>query len=217
MSRHFPDIATKGALAAAVAITALAPAVPAAMAGEPAASPPPHGIVEPVAPWNGWAVDAESSILWRITDSTPLNYTLFTEAISLRTPQHIRLDCGDGNLVVRSNFTLLGELFIDGPETYYVGFSASPSIEYWFPGDRTHVYFSAGGGVGWVDSTDVEGGQGQDFTLNWFIKSGVRHAVNDRLSISCGIFFQHLSNGGQSDRNPGLDALGPSIGVSWKL
>mgnify|MGYP000202059350 CR=1 FL=1 len=76
-----------------------------------------------------------------------------------------------------------------GPETAYLGFSASPSIEYWFPGRTTALYASVGGGFGTIDSTDVPGGQGQDFTLNWFAAAGVRHylkpgfALSDRKSV----------------------------------
>jgi len=162
-----------------------------------------------------WTIDFETSILWRVTSSTPLNYTLLTESVSLRTPQHIHIPFGSGDIFVRGNFTLLSEAFLDGPESYYFGFSGSPSIEYWFPGRQTHFYFSVGGGVGWLDSTDVPGGQGQDFTLNWFIKAGVRHYLTESLAVGAGVFFQHLSNGGMADRNPGLDALGPSLGLTY--
>ena len=61
----------------------------------------------------------------------------------------------------------------------------------------------------------VPGAQGQDFNFNWFIHSGVRLRVADRMTASLGLYFQHTSNGGMDRVNPGIDALGPMIGVGW--
>ncbi len=164
-----------------------------------------------------WAVDFETGSLWRASNNTFQNYTVLPQMISLRTPAHIRLDLGEGELTVRARFTLLAEAIAEGPESAYLGFSASPSVEYWFNKDNhfTCLYASVGGGVGLIDSTDIPGGQGQDFTLNWFATAGVRHYLTNQFALSAGVMFQHWSNGGATDPNPGLDALGPVLGMTW--
>jgi hypothetical protein len=76
------------------------------------------------------------------------------------------------------------------------------------------VFGSIGGGVGWVDAQNVPGGQGQDFTLNWYGQLGVSRVLTDSWSLRASAMFQHLSNGGQTNPNPGLDSLGFTFGVS---
>ncbi|MDP4779339.1 MAG: acyloxyacyl hydrolase, partial [Akkermansiaceae bacterium] len=71
--------------------------------------------------------------------------------------------------------------------------------------------------VGVIDSTSTVGGQGQDFTLNWFAKTGVRWQVNEDVAVFGGPFFQHMSNGGATSPNPGIDALGVSVGASFSF
>jgi hypothetical protein len=168
-------------------------------------------------PTKNWAVDFETGALWRASNSTFQNYTVLPQMLSLRSPAHLRLDLGEGELTVRARFTLLAEAIPEGPESVYLGFSASPSIEYWFNRSNhdTCLYASVGGGVGWINSTDIPGGQGQDFTLNWFATAGLRHYFTDRFALNAGVLFQHWSNGGATDPNPGLDAVGPVIGMTW--
>ena len=74
-----------------------------------------------------------------------------------------------------------------------------------------------GGGFGWLDSQGVPGGQGQDFTLHWFARAGVERVINERIRLQAGLMFQHLSNGGQTDPNPGIDAVGFTFGGSWSF
>jgi hypothetical protein len=77
------------------------------------------------------------------------------------------------------------------------------------------LFTGAGGGAGLIDSRGVKGGQGQDFTLNWFVRGGVEHAVARNLRLSAGLMFQHLSNGGQTNPNPGINVLGFMVGCTW--
>jgi long-subunit fatty acid transport protein len=79
------------------------------------------------------------------------------------------------------------------------------------------VYAGAGGGFGLIDSQGVEGGQGQDFTLNWFGHLGLQRVINDSLTLRVGTMFQHMSNGGATSPNPGIDAVGFTVGASWKF
>ena len=161
-----------------------------------------------------WAVDFETAALWRISDSTFLDYLVLPQALSLRTPAHLRFRFGeDDQLVLRSRFTLLAEAIATGPENHYFGFSCSPSIEYWIS-KNTYFHLSVGGGFGLIDSQGVPGGQGQDFTYNWFITAGVRHYFWKDWALGIGVMYQHFSNRGATDPNPGLDALGPMLGVS---
>ena len=163
--------------------------------------------------WDAWSVDAETGVLWRCSDSTTADYTVMPFVLSFRTPQHLSCRIGEGLLTVRARLSLLAEAMLEGPETAYLGFSASPSVEYWFGrGRRTCAYLSVGGGCGWVDSTGEPGGQGQDFTLNWFATACLRRVMGGGWSVHGGVMFQHLSNGGATDPNPGLDAIGPVVG-----
>ncbi len=61
----------------------------------------------------------------------------------------------------------------------------------------------------------MRGGQGQDFTLNWFIRGGLEHVFGRDHRVSAGVMYQHMSNGGQTKPNPGIDALGFTAGYSW--
>ena len=167
-------------------------------------------------PASEWSLDFETGALWRVSNNTFQNYAVLPQMISLRTPAHIRLDLGQGELTVRARFTLLVEAIAEGPETAYLGFSASPSVEYWLTKyGPTCLYASVGGGLGWIDSTGIPGGQGQDLTLNWFATAGLRHYFKPNFSMNAGLMFQHWSNGGATDPNPGLDSLGPVIGATW--
>ncbi len=181
--------------------------------GKPLAAP--AGRTSEISRTDGWALDLETAVAWRMTDLTGLDYVVVPTVISLRTPAHFRLELdGERELVLRSRFSLLGEWIARGPESHYFGFSGSPSIEYWH-NRNTYAHFSIGGGVGVIDSQGVEGGQGQDLTYNWFISLGVRHYVSENLAIGAGVMYQHLSNRGATDPNPGLDVFGPMAGISY--
>ena len=178
----------------------------------------PSQVEESFDPAGDWTFDYETAVLVRASDNTFQNYTVVPQIISLRTPAHVRIDLGDfGELTMRSRLSLLVEPILKGPENLYLGWSGSPSIEYWAPSKKWNLYTSVGGGFGWIDSQDVPGGQGQDFTFNWFAAAGFRYYVRPAFSVNLGVMFQHWSNRGQTDPNPGLDALGPSIGVSWSF
>lgn len=166
-------------------------------------------------PADRWTADYESAAIWRVIHPPVIPYMLLPQMISLRTPQHARLSVGDNDLTMRSRFSLLVEPIARGPESMYFGFSAGPSLEYWLAGHQTCWYAGAGGGFGLIDSTSVPGGQGQDFTLNWYATSGLRYYPKPDLAVHGGVFFQHMSNGGATDPNPGLNCLGPVLGLSW--
>ena len=165
---------------------------------------------------DSWAFDMEVGSIWNVGNGTPLDYHIIPAIFSVRTPAHWVWNLDDGaTFAVRARVNALLEGIIDGPESRYLGFSASPSFEYWLPSKKTYFHFAVGGGAGWIDSRGVEGGQGQDFTWNWYMHGGVRHFVTERMAVSLGVYYQHNSNRGATDPNPGIDAVGPMLGLSW--
>ena len=172
---------------------------------------------EPQSVLDSWFIDYDTASLWKITNVTDLNYLILPQIFSYRSRAIKQWDLGDGNLIVRNRFSLLGEYFLEGAESYYFGFSGSPALEWWNAEENFSLYFYAGGGVGFVDSTDIEGGQGQDFAFNWFVQTGVRFRLSERLFATGGLLFQHISNRNLAETNPGLNALGPTLGLSWKF
>ena len=193
-------------------------AMPLANSAEPAGKgsqrPPPAD------PMDQWGVELHTSALMKIGDSaTPLDYTFLAQMLIFKSPQHFHRKLGSGDFFYRVRTTLLLEPIVRGPESYFVGVAFSPSLE-WRSAARDFTgFFSAGGGVGWMDARghQIAGAQGQDFNLNWFIHSGGSYHWSPQLSGSLGVYFQHLSNGGMNKINPGVNALGPTLGLVWKF
>ncbi len=172
----------------------------------------------PVSGPDAWAIEFHTSALWSIGDNaSPLNYTLLPQLLVVKTPAHWRLHFGQTEILVRSRGALEISPIVEGPESCFAGATFAPSIEWWNQPRTFAAFFSIGGGFGWMDSKgyEIPGGQGQDFNLTWFIHSGVNWQIAPRLALSLGARFQHISNGGMDDVNPGIDALGPTLGLSW--
>jgi hypothetical protein len=173
---------------------------------------------EPVAerPWESSSLDLETGLLWEIGSLTPIPYRLVPTQLSWRSKELLGHVFSDGSrIVVRHRLTLMGTWVQHGPESHYVGFTGSPSLEWWDRKGNWSLFTGTGGGCGFIDSRGVPGGQGQDFTLNWFIRGGIEHVTAGNGRWSAGIMYQHLSNGGQTEPNPGIDALGFTLGWGW--
>jgi hypothetical protein len=171
-------------------------------------------------PLERWALDFDTGALFSVgSNASPLDYTFLPQILTLRSGALMRRELGSGTLVVRNRFSLLIEPIVRGPESYFIGVAAAPSIEWWNAARSFSAFFSIGGGFGWMDSQGyaVAGGQGQDLNLNWFMHGGVRARLTDRLDAAVGLYFQHISNGGMDDVNPGVDALGPTVGIGWRF
>lgn len=166
-----------------------------------------------------WEITLQSGYTSGIGNNTPLDYEIIPTQLVLRSPMMFEFWSGENGarFLLRNRFALLAESIVKGPESYYLGVSAAPSIEYWFPNGETSLYFAIGGGIGLTDSTRVVGGQGQDFTLNWFSELGIRQQIAKDLSIMGGLYFLHHSNGGQTTPNPGIDAIGVTLGFGWQF
>jgi hypothetical protein len=170
-------------------------------------------------PADSWEWTLESGYLWECGGSTNINYEIIPTQLTLRSPVMWTWWEGDSgsSLVVRNRVSALFETFSVGPEDYYIGLAGAPSIEYWFPSAQTSAFFSIGGGAGWTNSSGGTDGLGQDFTLNWFMQLGLRHAVTADVSLLGSVYFIHHSNLGMTDPNPGIDALGFTLGCSWRF
>jgi len=169
-------------------------------------------------PWETGALNVETGLLWNIGTGTPLSYRLVPTQLSWRSKEFLGHAFADGSrIMIRHRLTLIGTWIQQGPESHYVGFSGSPSVEWWDKTGTWSLFTGAGGGFGLLDSRGVRGGQGQDFTLNWFIRGGVEIVAAKDRRFSAGIMYQHMSNGGQTTPNPGIDALGFTLGYSWRF
>ncbi len=165
-----------------------------------------------------WAVEFHTSALWSVGgNASHLNYVLLPQLIVLKAPSMWQWHIGSAEISIRPRTTLEISPIVKGPESWFGGITFAPSIEYWNQARTFSAFLSAGGGFGWMDSQGhrVPGGQGQDFNATWFIHSGLCWQLTDRLSATLGARYQHISNRGRNDINPGIDALGPTLGVSW--
>jgi lipid A 3-O-deacylase len=168
------------------------------------------------APWKSSAWGVESGVLWESGNSTPFAYRMLQTQVSWRSSERFWRQFDDGSrIVVRHRLTLIGMAIQNGPESHYIAFSGSPSVEWWNRAGTSSIFTGAGGGFGAIDSRGIRGGQGQDFTLNWFARAGVEHVVSRNLRLSAGVMFQHLSNGGMTQHNPGINGLGFMLGCAW--
>jgi lipid A 3-O-deacylase len=183
-----------------------------------AGSVPRLGVVSEEEVYRQFHLDWETGYLVQVGHNTPIDYRLVPTQLALRTPRWFGAKFNNGSsLSVRNRMAVLGTWVAEGPEHQYLGFMFSPSVEFWSPKQSWGVYAGAGGGFGWIDSQGVVGGQGQDFTYNWFAQLGLEFALSRELHLRTGAMFQHMSNRGATDPNPGIDALGVSLGLSWRL
>ncbi len=181
----------------------------------------PTEFVDRYDPTAHWEVDYESGILWRVTGSaTPLSYTVLPQMLTFKSPRiGTARPLFGGDFVIRNRVSLLEEPIIIGPEHHFMGAAASGILEWWDIQRTRCLFFTAGGGMGWLDSKghQVRGGQGEDFNFNWLAYTGARVSLGRRLSASLGAYFQHVSNRYLNKVNPGLNAVGPmmSLGVHF--
>ncbi len=185
----------------------------AAFAGEQAIAPAPAPSNQP---WKHNSIDIEAGYLWKVGGDTPLDYEIAPVILSWRPAYQFFHEFNDGSaIVLRSRFAAIGQAIVVGPENHYFGLMAAPSLEFWDPTGTWSIFGQIGGGAGFIDSQGVTGGQGQDFTYNWFAAAGVSYAITETVALRAGAMFQHLSNQGATDPNPGLNSLGFTLGLSW--
>lgn len=108
----------------------------------------------------------------------------------------------------------------NGPENRFAGALFGPRYNFVQPDWDVFPYIDSRVGVGFTDSTDVVGGQGQDFVFTFLVGTGLRFFITENLSGSFGVLYQHYSNGGLSEPsrvNNGLDAIGPHLSLLYQF
>lgn len=208
------------ALCAVLLLCARAVAQPAAGGGRTEKAQRPAPSEKRTEPWNEWEFALETGALWKITgEATPLRYVVLPQLLTWRSPAVSERPFAGGTLIMRSRFSVLIEPIVKGPESYYLAASAAGCLEWWNLARTRALFFSSGGGLGFMDSRghEIEGAQGQDLNFNWLMYGGVRQEWSRGRTATIGLYFQHVSNTGLDDVNPGLNALGPMVSFSWKF
>lgn len=191
--------------------------VPSLFAGPLQDTPTAPAPVTPLDPTKRWEVGFETSSFWEFGgNATDLDYQFLAQFVTIKSPAVLDWNLGSGVLVVRNRLSFLGEAIIEGPESYFFGVTGGASIEWWNASRTFSLFLSAGGGVGLMDSKgyEVVGGQGQDFNFTWYVHSGAICRLSENWSATLGVYYQHISNKGNDPINPGVDALGPTLGFS---
>ena len=170
-------------------------------------------------PSQKWEFAVETGYLTKIRNNSPLDYTIVPTQLVWRSPALFNIWQGaDGaRLTVRNRLAVVAETYLKGAEDYYLAFAGSPTFELWSADQRSAIFYEIGGGAGFTNSKGVAGGQGQDFTFNWFSQLGLRRQINEQMGITGGLYFTHHSNLGMTKPNPGIDVLGLNIGVAWSM
>jgi hypothetical protein len=181
-----------------------------------AASPGAHAEDHPA---DHWEIAAELGYLEKVRNNSPLDYVIVPLQIAWRSPASFDLWQGDSGvrLRVRNRISILLETYLKGAEDYYFAFSGAPVFELWNAAATEALFFEIGGGFGLTNSKGTTGGQGQDFTLNWYSQLGARHQLDKQQALTAAVYFTHHSNLGMTDPNPGIDVLGINFGWVWQL
>ena len=167
-----------------------------------------------------WPMEYMSGVLWGVGGgATPLTYTLAPQILTMRCPPIRKWPMLGGTLLYSTRLSLLIEPIITGPEKYFIGTAAAGYLEWFAPSKRYSIFFAGGGGFGWMDSKghEIVGAQGQDFNLNWLLNLGLRANTRSGWQWTASAYFQHISNRNMDKINPGLNALGPMLGLSRRF
>jgi hypothetical protein len=170
-------------------------------------------------PADRWEVALEAGYLEKVRDNTPLDYTIVPTQVAWRSPAMLELWRSESGarLTVRNRVSVILETYLEGAEDYYFAFAGAPSLELWSANRKSAWFFEIGGGAGLTNSTDTPGGQGQDFTFNWFSQLGLRYQFDRKQALTAAGYFTHHSNLGMTDPNPGIDVLGLNLGLVWQF
>jgi hypothetical protein len=186
--------------------------VVALLAGAPARAQAPH-------PADRWEFAVEAGYLAKVRNNSPHDYRIVPLQLAWRSPAMTDLwRSADGaRLTLRNRVALVAEAIVRGPEDHYFAVSGAPVFELWSADRRTAGFFEIGGGLGFINSTGVPGGQGQDLSFNWYTQGGVRRQLSDDFALTAGVYFTHHSNLGMTAPNPGIDVLGVNFGAVWSF
>ena len=156
-------------------------------------------------------------------DLYPLRYTLLPVMASLRW----HVNGIGGPLILRGNWdvTFSGSYTAipRGPETRYFSYNMGIRRNFvprnWRFAPKWDLRFGLGN-INAKGPIGVNYAQGQNFTFNMNMGSGVRYNVNPRCAVSLGLNYMHISNANLSApqySNYGINVYGPMIGVDILL
>ena len=170
-------------------------------------------------PADRWEFALEAGYLAKVRNNSPHPYRIAPVQVAWRSPAMWDLwrSPGGARLTVRNRVALVAEAIVRGPESRYVAVSGAPVFELWAPDRRTAAFFEIGGGVGFIDSRGVPGGQGQDLAFHWTTQGGLRRQLADGFALTAALYFTHHSNLGMTSPNPGIDVLGLNFGAVWSF
>ena len=153
----------------------------------------------------------------------PLRYTLVPMIASLRW----HLDGVKGPVILRGNWdvTFSGSYTAipRGAETRYFSYDMGIRRNFVPRNWRAAPYWDIRLGLGYIDAKGPLGvyyAQGQNFTFNMNMGSGVRYNFNSRYAFSAGLNWMHISNANLSSpyySNYGINVYGPIFGIDVGL
>lgn len=153
----------------------------------------------------------------------PLRYTLVPILGSLRW----HLDDIGGPLILRGNYdvTFTGEVTAipRGAETHYFSYDMGIRRNFVPRNWRVSPYFDMRAGLGLINAKGPLGvyfAQGENFTFNLNMGSGVRYNIGPRYGITAGLNWMHISNANLSSplySNYGINVYGPMFGIDVQL
>lgn len=170
-------------------------------------------------PADRWEFALEAGYLAKVRNNSPHDYRIAPVQVAWRSPalRDLWRSPAGARLTVRNRFALVAEAIVRGPENHYFAVSGAPVFEFWAPDRRSAALFEIGGGVGFIDSRGVAGGQGQDLTFNWYTQGGLRRQLTEDFALTASLYFTHHSNLGMTSPNPGIDVLGLNFGAVWSF
>ena len=170
-------------------------------------------------PADHWEFSVQTGYLTKVKTNSPFDYRIVPTQAVWRSPTVFDLWRGDSGarLTVRNRFAAVFETFARGPEDYYLAFTAAPSIELWSADQKTALFYEIGGGAGLLNSKNVPGGQGQNLVFNWFTQAGLRRQLCNTRALTGGVYVTHHSTLGMTSPNPGIDVLGLTVSLIWRL
>jgi opacity protein-like surface antigen len=122
-----------------------------------------------------------------------------------------------GRGFLRGNIEMVGEAFGGGIYEETGNYVAGGSImgRYNFIPQNSHLspYIQVGVGGEMMDINHQY--DGHNFNFNVVAMGGLRYFIKPRVSLNAELRFQHLSNANTGDRNIGINAIGPALGISW--
>ena len=116
------------------------------------------------------------------------NLEIILEPIYMRFTKPFGADAAGAGVVLKYNFLSFGR---------------------WIP------YWDAGAGMLWTNLAPQIPEQSTPFEFELETGPGISYLVTDKLAISTGVRYHHISNGGIGERNTGLNAWLPYLGVSF--